>query len=360
VNREAILVIGMHRSGTSAVAGLLARLGAVPPRTLMRADAANAEGYWESAVFHEFHERLLGSAGTRWDAFRRCDPEWFQSAAAASLEDECRRLLHAEFGDALRFVLKDPRMCRFVPFWLRVLERESTTPLAVLVHRHPLEVADSLGARDGLERSRSLLIWLRHVLDAEFATRTIRRTWVGYEDLLRDWRPIASRIAADLGGGWPAWSRTDEAEIGRILTSDLRHHHCPQGGVTDVTARLADWVGRASESLGELAQQDPQRVARARASLDTLRQEFDQVTDVFGELEGRMTILESQLLASQRHAAGLEAVRDHLERQVQGLAHHAGALEHQLSAARHDANAVRASMSWRITAPLRAAIRIFR
>jgi hypothetical protein len=360
VNREAILVIGMHRSGTSAVAGLLVRLGALPPRTLMRADAANPEGYWESAAFHEFHERLLRSAGSRWDAFTRCDPEWLQSAAAASLEDECRRLLHAEFGEAPRFVLKDPRMCRFVPFWLRVLERESTTPLAVLVHRHPLEVADSLGARDGLERSRSLLIWLRHVLDAEFATRAIRRTCVRYEDLLRDWRPIANRIAADLGGGWPAWSQADEADIGRVLTPGLRHHHSPQNGIVDVPARLADWVGRASEALGELSQHDPQWVVRARTSLDTLRQEFDLCTDAFGELEDRLTILESQLLASQLRAATLEIDRDHLGRQVHGLEHHAGALEHQLSAARHDANALRASMSWRITAPLRAALRIFR
>jgi hypothetical protein len=360
VNREAILVIGMHRSGTSAVAGLLARLGALPPRTLMPADAANPEGYWESAVFHEFHERLLRSASSRWDAFRRCDPAWFQSAAAASLEEECRRLLRGEFGGAARFVLKDPRMCRFVPFWLRVLERESTTPLAVLVHRHPLEVADSLGARDGFERSRSLLIWLRHVLDAEFATREIRRTCVRYEDVLHDWRPIAIRIAADSGGAWPAWAQADEADIGRTLTAGLRHHQRFHSGVVDVAARLADWVGRASEALGELSQPDSQRFARARTSLDALRQEFDQVCDAFGELEDRLTVLESQLLASQQHVANLEIDREHLERQVQGLERHSGALEHQLSAARHDAKALRASMSWRITAPLRAAVRIFK
>jgi hypothetical protein len=59
VPREALLVLGMHRSGTSAVAGLLVRLGAQPPKTLMEGDADNRKGYWESTALCAFHERLL-------------------------------------------------------------------------------------------------------------------------------------------------------------------------------------------------------------------------------------------------------------------------------------------------------------
>ena len=104
---------------------------------LMPADASNPEGYWESRRLWEVHERLLREADSRWDTYTRLDMDRFQPSVLVELSDACRRALHAEFGDAPRFVVKDPRMCRFVPFWLRVLESEGIIPAAVLVIRQP-------------------------------------------------------------------------------------------------------------------------------------------------------------------------------------------------------------------------------
>jgi len=374
VNREALLVLGMHRSGTSAVAGLLIRLGAQGPKTLMQADAGNPEGYWESAAFYEFHERLLRTAGSRWDAYTRLDPDWFQSRIPADLHDECRRLLQAEFGDAPRFVLKDPRMCRFVPFWLRTLKNEAITPVAVLVYRNPLEVARSLEARGSFERERSLLIWLRHVLDAEFDTRSTRRTFVRYHDVLGNWKLVAQGIARDLGETWPARSSADEVEIERFLNPGLRHQRA-DGDAMDVAPVLADWVRRAWAALEGLHQRDPNQVTKAMDTLDVVRQEFDRATAVFGRLaeqrtddvqaerdglRARFDHLEREHRGLLSRTAGLEALRNDLERQVQTLEQHADSLQRELSAAQYGANALRESLSWRVTAPLRAALRIFR
>ena len=66
VTRRAILVLGMHRSGTSAVTGLLVRLGA-RAKTLIRPNEHNPLGFWESDAFFAYHERLLRDAGTDWD-----------------------------------------------------------------------------------------------------------------------------------------------------------------------------------------------------------------------------------------------------------------------------------------------------
>src|SRR5687767_9028583 len=123
--RRAVLVLGMHRSGTSAVAGLLAHCGLQPPRTLLPADRFNARGYWESAVFMDFHDRLLLAAGTRWDAYTRIDPVWLASETAARFKDECRTLLAHEFGSAPQFVLKDNRICRLLQLWMDLLDTES-------------------------------------------------------------------------------------------------------------------------------------------------------------------------------------------------------------------------------------------
>src|SRR5690349_10750018 len=72
--RTALLVLGMHRSGTSATAGLLVRMGAQSPASLMRPNADNPRGFWESEAFWGFHERLLHAAGDRWDSWTRFHP----------------------------------------------------------------------------------------------------------------------------------------------------------------------------------------------------------------------------------------------------------------------------------------------
>ena len=107
----------------------------------MAADDYNPEGYGESDALFGLHQRLLEASGNRWDAWVRIDPDWFESPIASQFVDECRSLLTREFGDAPLFVVKDPRMCRFVPFWLRVLRAENITPVAMVAVRSPLEVA---------------------------------------------------------------------------------------------------------------------------------------------------------------------------------------------------------------------------
>jgi hypothetical protein len=257
-------------------------------------------------------------------------------------------------------------MCRFVPFWLRALKQESITPGAVMVYRHPTEVARSLQARNGFEPERSLLIWLRHVLDAEFATRSIGRVFVRYQDVLEDWKSVARRMSRHFGGIWPAPSNSDEVEIERFLNPGLCHHSS-EGPALDVPEGLADWVRRTWQALEWLHGQEPRQTDEALDALDAVRHEFDPVTALLGGLAearprflDRIGALEAQVTGLLNHAALFESTRQDLERQVQALQQRAGLLGHELAAAQHDAKALRDSASWKVTAPLRAAARIFK
>ena len=360
MNREALLVLGMHRGGTSAVAGLLVRLGAQAPKTLMPADADNPVGYYESAVFYELHERLLRAAGSRWDAFTRLEPERLRLAMPADLKNECRGALHAEFGDAPRFVLKDPRMCRFVPFWLQTLEAERIAPAAILVLRSPADVARSLAARNGFQPDLSLLIWLRHVLDAERDTRAVRRTLVRYADVLENWAEVAERISQDLESPWPARSSVNDAEIDRFVSPRLCHHE-GDAGMTGVAPVLAGWTRATWAALGWLHDRDGSRTAQAFAALDATREEFDRHTSVLGDVRDR--VHESVRTENDRlrgHTAELQGRITELERRITERDRDAGVLQQELCAAQRAAEDLRKSVSWRVTAPLRAVYRIFR
>lgn len=266
-NRAAYVVLGMHRSGTSSVAGLLSRLGAAPPRTLMRPAQDNPRGFWESEVVAALNDRILAALGSNWHDWRP-----LEAADAAAFAGEAAATLAGEFGDADAVVLKDPRICRLYPFWREVLERAGYAPLVVSPVRDPLEVAASLEARSGMARPVGVRLWLRHVLEAERASRGRPRHLMDWADFMDDWRGQVTLMGARLGRA-PDFddARADAADA--FLTADLRR----QKGADDTgVPALARQVRGL---LGQLARHGEHADLHAR--LDAARTAFDGACALF-------------------------------------------------------------------------------
>ena len=65
--KKALLILGMHRSGTSSVAGSMAVLGAKAPATPLGPAGDNPRGFFESRVIAALNDRVLAAVGSRWD-----------------------------------------------------------------------------------------------------------------------------------------------------------------------------------------------------------------------------------------------------------------------------------------------------
>jgi hypothetical protein len=223
-SRQAIVVLGMHRSGTSALAGVLCGLGAAAPKkTLMGPHPCNQKGLFEAFDIADAHNEFLASAGSCWHDWQKFDLQWAGSKTAVQHSAKIRTVFTDEFGEEPLILLKDPRICRFVPYTLSILADLNVNPVAVLPIRNPLEVALSLKQRDNFEVSKSIMLWLRHVLDAEYYSRGLPRYFLSYEGLLQDWRYHIERIAEQIGIIWPDRSDRSGAEIDQFLTTELYH-----------------------------------------------------------------------------------------------------------------------------------------
>lgn len=229
-DKRAVLVLGMHRSGTSALTRIINLMGFSAPRTLMAATSANEAGFWESEVFMDLDERILKACGHKWSSRKRMVADPMAVARASGLLDEVRRALADEYGDAPAIVLKDPRISRLMAIYGPALAEAGYRISPVLALRNPSEVAASVAKRDQYTMGKGLGIWLRYTLDAERATRGQPRTVVAFDDLMADWRGTMDRAARQLGEPWPALPPESIAEIDGALKPDLKHHALPPPG----------------------------------------------------------------------------------------------------------------------------------
>jgi hypothetical protein len=164
----------------------MVRLGGAAPLNLLPPQDDNPRGFWESSVLTALNDQILAAGGSHLEDWRQFDPARIDAAAAFALKGEAKSVLAGEFGHARLAVIKDPRMCRLMPFWSSVFREAKWSVRPVLQLRSPLEVALSLNRRDGIPLGSGCLLWLRHVLDAEARTRGTSRAVIDWNDFLGD------------------------------------------------------------------------------------------------------------------------------------------------------------------------------
>jgi hypothetical protein len=219
----------------------------------MVAHQSNPLGHWEPQPIVDAHERFLAEAGTGWDAMAEYPQAIFDAQPAA----DCRRTLTdlavREFGDAPLFILKDPRISRLMKLWRPVLEVLGAAPRIVIMVRNPLEVADSLKRRNHWGEHRALIVWLRYMLAAERDTRDLPRCFVGYNQLMNDWRAVVDTISRQLRIAFPTRVSAVEQEIDSFVRPELRHHRHRTDALYQ-RADIADCVKQAYRCFSDAAE----------------------------------------------------------------------------------------------------------
>lgn len=223
LRRDPVFMVGMHRSGTSALGGALESLGLSIGKTLMPPDGeGNPKGHFENMAVAELHGRFLTDVGHDWMDAQPLKPETFACRRAKKFREALPRLLSKEFGYE-RPLIKDPRLCILLPLWMPLIESTFSKACFILPVRHPMEVALSLKKRNGLPFSQGLTLWTLHVLEAERATRGLARYFSTYNQLLEFPGETLQSFARILN--LPA--RDISAVVDRRIDPALRHHSEP-------------------------------------------------------------------------------------------------------------------------------------
>lgn len=218
--RDVVFVVGMGRSGSSALTRVLSLCGAALPFRTLPADVANPRGYWESRDAVDLNSQFLSRYGSSWY------DETLELGVAGEAHDfigAIADLLAAGFERAGPLVVKEPRITALLPYWRAAAEKAGLRATAVHVFRRPDDVAASLARRDRLSTRQSYALWMKYNLLAERDTRGLPRVFVTYEDLMADWRVVVHVCAQGLGVPFNVTEQATAA-VEHFLSAQLRHH----------------------------------------------------------------------------------------------------------------------------------------
>jgi glycosyltransferase involved in cell wall biosynthesis len=222
---RAICILGMHRSGTSAIARAVNLLGAYlgEEKDLMPPSPDNPEGYWERADITALHNTVLYSMKKHWDSVAPLPEGWDASDTIARLKDELIELIRTNFSGHPLWMWKDPRTSLLLPLWKYALAELGIELSFIFVVRNPLDIARSLKKRDNFTIDKGLGIWFNYTLAALKEIANVPTVFVSYDRFFANWEIELRRCAKGLKIVWPENDAELRAKMNSFIRPDLRH-----------------------------------------------------------------------------------------------------------------------------------------
>lgn len=376
--KKVLVVLGMHRSGTSALTRGLQVLGVSLGDNLMSAfEGNNSKGFWEDLEIVAINDAILAWFGMDWHSLGSLHEEHdWPGLLGSPLVTRAEDYLRAQVLHQSLFGIKDPRMARLLPFWREIFKRCAVEPVFLISSRDPVSVADSLALRDGFLPGKSYYLWLEHMLSSLLDTSAATRCVVSFDRLLDRPAKELARIAAVAGLPAPEGAALDDYCL-EFLDQELRHfRHTPND--LEIDPNLAQEVARLHSlleclAIDELSLEDisvqeafdvlrerllqlgptyrlivalNRRLGESELNAQSLRMEHDALSRRLGESE-----LYLQSLRSEHDALGRAYNNQQLL--LQAEQHRVQTLLQRTVELQSDIDAIRGSTSWRMTQPVR-------
>lgn len=179
------MIIGPHRSGTSAFSGVLSMMGIFFGSNLLDPSFDNPKGFFENKSIVALNDEILNLFQNKWYTSKPLPREWWKQEAILPLQTRAIELINYEYNGLSLFAIKDPRMALLFPFWKKVLTQFFNIDIhVVIVYRKPIEIVQSLMKRNSFSLLSAIETTSLHLLSAERYSRGLPRNFVNFNNLL--------------------------------------------------------------------------------------------------------------------------------------------------------------------------------
>ena len=288
-----LLVLGMHRSGTSVTTRLLECLGAVHSKNLHPPMPNNPKGFFEDWDIERFNEyKFLPRIGIHWHSIGFVDWTNLSSSDRSKFALEALEIVRSNYS-AVNFlsVLKEPRIGILLPFWLSVLHHAGYNVKVVCAVRDPASVARSLTARDGFSTTHGGMLFITNWLSILSYIQDLPVAFVQFDEIFADPARVLRTVADKLAISLPAdFESRLHGFSSSFFDSSLRHSSLDrrdlplEADLPPLAVELYDTLLSAAQAQN--IKKTAKFVAAAEKIVAPLKPVFSAFDKVFTELAG--------------------------------------------------------------------------
>lgn len=253
--RAIVVVLGMHRSGTSLLSNVLHFLGVDMADLTDHVSPKNAGGFWERPELTAIHDEILAAIErpiSRAGHALPFPPGWWRRKEVQAIKPRLIAYLSEQLAKSSNlWGFKDPRTCRLLPLWWEVFRDMNLRPIYVHALRTPAEASASMAKKSKVRKvsvATSELMWLSYNYDIlRYVTSERPPILVDYDEWFADGAIVARRLVEGLGIGSDL-SLDDAAECVDTIVNGEYRHQVAGGGDVASTMPLAMMLYRAMVS----------------------------------------------------------------------------------------------------------------
>ncbi len=224
IARRCILILGVHRSGSSALSGVLDRMGIDLGKAIAPPSYDNPKGFYENTRVQALNNKLLAELKITWDYTGLINGDWWKHLSISKYRSEAIEIIEEEFKGQSLFAIKDPRICYLFPFWENIFDSLNITIQCIVMLRHPEEVAASLEKRNQFSYTKSHLLYLSHLFCIEKYRQGYNTSFVKYDELLDNPLQIVQQLDRELNLNRSKENISTE-RFDDFISKGLRNHH---------------------------------------------------------------------------------------------------------------------------------------
>lgn len=181
---QAVVVLGMHRSGTSLVARALEIYGISTGSNLLTGGAENPKGFFEARDILQLNKDILSALNSRWDYLHCQEIVTLSQDKIEAFEQRAYHIIEKDFSGTKLWGFKEPRTLRLMPFWTNFFNRYEINTKCIIVTRNPDDIVESLFLRNLLPYMHSyalIAVYYRELLEI---MRSNQVSLIDYDKLL--------------------------------------------------------------------------------------------------------------------------------------------------------------------------------
>ncbi len=315
-----IFVVGMHRSGTSAITNLLANMGAYfgAFEDSIGHNPENPKGFWERRDVRHVNDFFLHSLSCEWDCLSHWDIDQLPAEVLDEGGERIKSICASMAESGKSFVIKDPRLCLLLPLWLEA----ASNPIVVYAHRNPVEIAKSLRSRNGFEDVFGLELWEYYSVRALSFLESVPTLYVSYQNIVNDEMGEASRVKSFLmANGASDLGSYDLSRLQGTIDSSLKNQNIEESRekfTTDYQFQLcAELSRRCVDNCGEIALKykkfslsDREENINNLAKYSRTKIKYDHLQDYNTSLKARFSESQKNVRSLQRMVRLLKFVAE--------------------------------------------------